>query len=143
MRGGEWLKVHLHVLEGDLGLIEGDPKEAISCFGAAKRQILRLLSRSALTLEPWLTSSPTGDSVPAIIWEDAETTVDADSDSDDGDDDAVVQQLHPLIAQIASRQGTQELTPRASVTMTSHCCSFSPRPSAVGFGQSRQGPAAA
>ncbi|ELR20599.1 peptidase family c50 subfamily protein [Acanthamoeba castellanii str. Neff] len=103
MREAEWLRVHLHVLEGDLGLIEGDPKEAIACFGEAKRWILRLLSRSALALPAW---SPDGGSpVPAIIWE-AAAEDDSDHASDDDDErDAVSLQIHPLIAQIASRQG--------------------------------------
>ena len=104
MREAEWLRVHLHVLEGDLGLIEGEPKEAIACFGEAKRRILRLLSRSALTLPAW---SPDGGSpVPAIVWE-AAADDDSDNASDEDDDerDAVSQQIHPLIAQIASRQG--------------------------------------
>jgi hypothetical protein len=103
MREAEWLRVHLHVLEGDLGLIEGDPKEAIACFGEAKRRTLRLLSRSALTLPAW---SPDGGSpVPAIVWE-AAADDDSDHASDDDDErDAVSQQIHPLIAQIASRQG--------------------------------------
>lgn len=97
--------MHLHVLEGDLDLIENAPEKAILGFGEAKQRMLRLLSPSALNMSSsWV---PSGDaSLPTIM-----VGREGMDDSQDSEaPDQTTKRLHPLVAQIASREGTSLAT---------------------------------
>jgi len=86
LRGDEWLSVHLHVLEGELALIQENPEEATIQFEEAKEKAMRLLSSLNLMVSPWL---PSDKSAPLVCDESEEEN----------------HKSHPLFAQIASHQG--------------------------------------